>query len=173
MVLCEQCGSIRIVRARPETADRLVALFTSKRPFLCRRCGWRARRPWSDDDLTAVMNYGAGGAETDPDLAALDAEPKPSGRRSRRRGRQREHGESVTSAEPLDPATLALTRDGTAQATETTDGAGRISTRKRRSSRSRRKKSRRREIVAAIAVTALVMFLVVLLGLTGSCSSGL
>ncbi len=65
-------GSIGIVRARPESADRLVALFTSKRPFLCRRCGWRARRDWTDQALRKLTNYGAGGAEPDPLLASLD-----------------------------------------------------------------------------------------------------
>lgn len=117
------------------------------------------------------MNYGAGGAEPDPDLVVLDAEPSPSANRSRRRGRQRERRESGTSAEHLDP-TAALANGETDQATATADGPGRISTHKRRSVRSRRKNSRRREIVATVAVTAFVMFLVVLLVLTGSCSSG-
>lgn len=72
MALCEQCGSIQIVRARPRLADRLVALLTSKRPFICRRCRWRGRRGWTDQDLLNLSNYGAGGAEPDPALAALD-----------------------------------------------------------------------------------------------------
>jgi len=72
MVLCEQCGSIQIVRARLGLVDRLVAFLTWKRPFICRRCGWRGRRRWSDEELKERPAYGAGGAEPDPALAALD-----------------------------------------------------------------------------------------------------
>ncbi len=79
-------GSIGIVRARPESADRLVALFTSKRPFLCRRCGWRARRDWTDEALRKLTNYGAGGAEPDPLLASLDLEAAPDHRYYRSHG---------------------------------------------------------------------------------------
>ena len=74
MALCEQCGSISIVKAPPEPTDKLLAIFTSKRPFVCRRCGWRARRDWTDLELDNLRDYGAGGAEPDPSLAVLDGD---------------------------------------------------------------------------------------------------
>ena len=165
MALCEQCGSIQVVRAVPEFADKLVAYFSAKRPFFCRRCGWRGRRDWSDKALRALMNYGAGGAEPDPDLAVLDADPKQTQTRSARKGRQRKPKTPDTPIEQFDLATLELTHREGDQAAETSTGG-------RRSVRIRRTQSRRREIVATIVATALVMFLVVLLGLTGSCSGG-
>ncbi len=138
MALCEQCGSINLVRAQPGLSDRVVAFFTSIRPFVCRRCGWRARRDWSDDDLRELMNYGAGGAEPDPSLAVLDREPQVAAKTGTRK----------------DPTSGLPTRG------------------RRRKLRNRQKRSRRREVVATIAATALVMFIVVLLGLTRSCSGG-
>jgi hypothetical protein len=72
MALCEQCGSISIVRAQSTTGDKLAVLLTRKRPFLCLRCGWRARRRWSDIDLESLRSYGAGGAEPDASLSVLD-----------------------------------------------------------------------------------------------------
>ena len=140
MALCEQCGSINIVRAQSDPSDRVVAFFTSKRPFVCRRCGWRGRRDWKDRDLRELMNYGAGGAEPDPSLAVLDREPH-------------------ARPDAFDMAALDA-------------AAGPPTQRRRRKFRNRPKRSRRREVIATIAVTALVMFFVVLLGLTGSCSGG-
>jgi len=163
MTLCEQCGSISIVRSQPEPTDKLVRLFTAKRPFVCRRCGWKGRRSWTDADLRKLMDYGAGGAEPDPDLAVLDADPKQTQNRSARKNRQRKKRD--TPLEQFDLATLELVHREGDQATETSTGG-------RRSVRIRRTQSRRREIVATIVATALVMFLVVLLGLTGSCSGG-
>lgn len=172
MALCEQCGSISIVRARPEPTDKLVRLFTSKRPFVCRRCGWRGRRDWSDADLQALMDYGAGGAEPDPDLTVLDTDPELSRKRPRRRVRARQPRSTFDApAEQFDLAKLGL-KSGQADQGSAPIGAGQTLRRERRSVQSRRKKSRRREIVATVAATALVMFLVVLLGLTGSCSGG-
>jgi len=154
--------------------DKLVRLFTAKRPFVCRRCGWKGRRSWTDADLRKLMDYGAGGAEPDPALAALDSHQEPSVTRSGRTDRRRKPQQKPdpTPAQ-FDLAMLDLANAGTGQATAITDAStSRALPGERRSVRKRRKKSRRREIVATIAATALVMFLVVLLGLTGSCSGG-
>jgi len=120
------------------------------------------------------MDYGAGGTEPDPDLAVLDAEPKQRHKRPVRKGRQRKpRPKPDTTAEQFDLATLDLTRREWDQAAETSGtSAGRSSTGGRRSVRILRTQSRQREIVATIVATALVMFLVVLLGMTGSCSGG-
>ena len=124
MALCEQCGSIRIVRTQPEPVDKLVRWFTSKRPFVCRRCGWRGRRDGSDDALLSLMNYGAGGAEPDPALAALDSHQEPSVTRSGRRDRRRKrYQKSKTTAAQFDLATLDLANAGTPHATAITDAS--------------------------------------------------
>ena len=174
MALCEQCGSIRIVRAQLEPLDKLVRLVTAKRPFVSRRCRWRGRRDWSDDALQSLMNYGAGGAEPDPGLAALDSHQERSVTRSERKDRRRRPRQKPgTTPAQFDLATPDLANAGTAQATAIGDAStSRALPGERRSVRRRRRKSRRREIVATIAATALVLFLVVLLGLTRSCAGG-
>lgn len=172
MAVCEQCGSIRIVRARPEPMDRVVRLFTSKRPFLCRRCGWQGRRGWTDADLLALTNYGAGGAESDPALAVLDgpAESKPEKlRRGRAVARSSRNGKPEAEKFDMGPFNLAAAPANQPPDFETPGVPSRASPRVRPRSR-RRRRSRRREIVATVAVTALVLFTVVMLGLTGSCT---
>jgi hypothetical protein len=153
MAVCEQCGSIQIVTAQQEPADKLVAFFTAKRPFVCRRCGWRGRRAWTDEDLSSLRDYGFGGAEADPALAILD------------HGQGFARGRTLQDAEPtgFDLSVLDL-----AQA-ETHESTGAVELHERRSRRNRLKRSRRREIVAALAISALAMFLIAMLGLTGSC----
>lgn len=151
--LCERCGSISVVRGKPESADRLVAFFTAKRPFVCRRCGWRGRRDWSDADLSRLKDYGAGGAggaQLHPALAVLDREHKEDGELTQHQ---------------FDLAALDLAGSTESQR-DLTEGL------QRRKGRSRKKRSRRREIVAIVAATALVMFVVVMLGLTRRCSGG-
>lgn len=126
MAVCEQCGSIRIVRARPEPLDRVVRLFTSKRPFLCRRCGWQGRRGWTDADLLALTNYGAGGAESDPALAVLDgpAESKPKQlRRGRAVARSYRRGKPEAGKFDQGPFNLAATPAGQPPDLES-DGSG-------------------------------------------------
>ncbi len=165
MALCEQCGSINLVRTQPGFSDRVVTLFTSKRPFVCRRCRWRGRRDWSDEDLRALMNYGAGGAVLDPSLAVLDVEPQVAAKTGARKSQPRKSaGEADTRPEGLDLAALDLA------ALDPASGPPRRGRHRKR--RNRQKRSRRREVVATIAATALVVFIVVLLGLTGSCSGG-
>ena len=169
MTLCERCGSIRIVRVRLEPADRLVAVFTGRRPFLCRRCGWRGRRNWSDKDLKNLLDYSAGGAETDPALAALD---QPHERRKRGNSVETERAstnEHAAESFELDSTTLASGESSRFAVPRNEKHAGRSATRKRRPQRSRRKQTGRRGMLAAIAGSALLMFLAVILSLTGSC----
>ena len=176
MALCEQCGSINIVRVQSELADKFAACFSSKRPFACRRCGWRGRRDWSDENLRELMNYGAGGAEPDPSLTVLDREPQAAARTGARSVLPRKLRKNTTqSGEVFDLAAIDLATGETSQphAPVTPDlTAGRPRHVRRRRLRDRQKRSRRREIIAGIAATALVMLFVVLFGLTGSCSGG-
>jgi len=71
-MLCERCGSIQTARARATFVDKILLLLTGREPFICRRCGWRARRAWDDnarvDRRTAVDPSTA----YDPNLVALD-----------------------------------------------------------------------------------------------------
>jgi len=147
MALCERCGSIQIVRARSRLADRAVALLTAKRPFVCRRCGWRGRRAWTDSDLAKLADLRSSGeVAVDPSLVALDHIPR----------------EAVRPSE-FELSTLDLTPPVTADEKIVSSRHG------RRGKRRRQKRSRRREIFAVIAVSALAMLGIVLLGLTGSC----
>ncbi len=49
-MLCDRCGSIDVVRARARVMDKVIGLFTGKNVFACRRCGWRGRKSWSEDE---------------------------------------------------------------------------------------------------------------------------
>lgn len=68
-MLCERCGSIDIVRARSRGLDKFIAFFTVRRPFLCRRCSWRARRPWVEDDRIDRSNMALTDS-SDPEIQA-------------------------------------------------------------------------------------------------------
>jgi hypothetical protein len=70
-MVCERCGSIDIVRARSQGLDKFIAVFTIRRPFLCRRCGWRARRPWLEEDRVDRSDM-APADPLDPKMAVLD-----------------------------------------------------------------------------------------------------
>lgn len=173
MALCERCGSISIVRAQPQPLDKLVRLFTVNRPFLCRRCGWRGRRRWSDDDIRALAGYGAGGAEPDPSLAGLDGAAASRRQRKRNRGRKPTTAANPEVAAPgFDLAELDLSAGAVRFHENDKESLRRAPIGAHRLRRRRRNQSRRRGMFAAIAATALVMFVAVMLGMTGSCSSG-
>lgn len=160
--LCENCGSISIERAKAKFSDKLVAIVTGRRPFLCRRCGWRARRYWTDNDLDQLHAYGAGGAEPDPTLAVLDRE-EPS-----RVHWEPETGQPEPAAFDLDAVNLQA---GEPQQSEDPLGDGHtVTTNKRPNRRGRRKRSGRQKRLVAIAGIALLILVVVVLSLTGSCS---
>lgn len=78
IMLCERCGSIDIVRARSRGLDKIIALLTIRRPFLCRRCGWRARRPWLEEDRPDWQKVRTTDSY-DPAMAVLDDEEKRGG----------------------------------------------------------------------------------------------
>lgn len=174
MALCEQCGSISIVLAKSERLDKVFSLFGSSRPFICCRCGWRARRDWSDEDLRDLSNYGVGGAEYDPALAVLDTPPPARSKQSKKRKpkaariQRRKQDSREFDLGKLD---LGATSVYEADRFESAAVASR-SIEKPRPRALRRRNSRQREVVATIAATALVVFLVVMLGLTGSCAGG-
>ncbi len=157
-MVCEQCGSIRITMKRTRLLDRVAALLFLGRPVICLRCGWRARRNWTEKDLPGSQ-YGAGGVELDPALEILDAGPN-----------QAREGKAKTIPEPvIDLGQLDLA--GTAGDQPPPDGGAGVTEPGRRSRKLRKRfrRSRRREILGTIAASALALFVVLIFGLAGSC----
>ena len=165
-VSCERCGSISVGRAQPIKADRLVALFSANRPFLCRRCGWRARRGWSDADLSELSEYGLGGTEADPALVILD-DPQGLINGSNQRFADTVHGESRSELERFQLDVSNLTRAPLEVGDRTEATAEEFE--QHHHHRKRRKRHRQAKLARAIAVTLLALSMAVLIG-TGSCS---
>ena len=167
MVSCEQCGSIRIARAHPSRADRLVAILTSHRPFVCRRCGWRARRTWTNADLKSLEEHLAGDGEPDPGLAVLDASPGYNlGAKQR----------AAVESDDFRLEDLRFTDDQPPSSTPTDDveedGVDRGNTERglnRPRFRQRRRITRRRRIAGTVAISALAMFIIAIASLTSNC----
>lgn len=167
MLACEQCGSINVAKARPAGRDRILSLFSRKRPIVCRRCGWRRRRQWTDDQLMRQKQLVTGGISEDPQLAGLDGIF------------QHMNAVAATSSQPegqaaavLDEFDLAsLNSDCIVRSTGDTTAEVHSAATTRPRSRSRRRRSRWRSI-AEIA-TALTFIGSVLLGLVASEGCGL
>jgi hypothetical protein len=73
LTLCERCGSIQTARARATLFEQILIILTRRKPFICLRCGWRARRAW--DDNARVDRIGTAVdplTSYDPNLVALD-----------------------------------------------------------------------------------------------------
>jgi hypothetical protein len=174
MALCERCGSIHVVKAPGSGVDAAISFFTRFKPFICRRCGWRGRRAWNENAKIDRSHLALEPeAAYDPALADLDEErsvPEITSRR-RRRGGSKQEPKAEPKAEPgddfdlppltpLDPAELL-----DHQLSETAHVRKRSGRRKV----DRMRRGRRREIIGAVAIAAGVMFLIVMLGLSGSC----
>lgn len=161
MKSCERCGSIRIVRVEAESVVAKMLSAARRRQFKCERCGWSAHRDWSDADLETMASYAASGvAEIDPDLTNLDSH------RKRKRKRTKEHTAPESfklSGIPTEPEADEPLADY---------GRQRARTGGRKRLRVRRRHSVRSEILAAIAISFFVIFVVAILGLTGSCGGG-
>jgi hypothetical protein len=159
MVLCEKCGSIQIEKAPRAAFDILIAYVSTRRPFLCLRCGWRGRRDWTDEEIRERPGCGPSGAVADPAMSALDgAPPAPV---------------MLDSAAPdfgtqLDKATQAMDALPVAQPTF----AAPMSRGAQRPIR-RRRHPRRREIVNTTVVTVGILSIFGLLLLMRNCASGI
>lgn len=80
MVVCERCGSFRVVRGRSTLLGDLLSVLIRKRPVICCRCGWRARRSWTDRELEVRMEPQVGNWDGPAiDLTVLDKSIAPSG----------------------------------------------------------------------------------------------
>ena len=164
-VVCGQCGSVNLVEAKPKLADRVIRIVTSRRPILCRRCGWRARRSWTADDLRRRSEYGAGGAEPDPSLSVLDRDLGTDSRSRQFSSEKLGEGERFDLGQ-----SNVVSQDDTFRETQSPSATRvRPKVRQRRSLRRRRNKSSRREVLATVAATAFVLFSVALFALAGSC----
>ena len=169
MALCEQCGSIRVIQQPLTMLDYVVVAFTGRRPFCCQRCGWRARRAWTKQDLKDPAEYGLGGGEIDPELQSLD-DP---GRLLRQRGasnKSKRSEERESFALDLEESQRVATVGEPSPSLYSSDRSFNQSVNRRRRRSSRRGRSGRREIVASIAITSLVTALGLILALTGSCT---
>jgi hypothetical protein len=136
-------------------------MFGKGRWFACRRCGWRGRRAWSDKDLLRRYEYGAGGAEIDPEMVVLDS---PGAARAKLKHRpKRRKAQDSPSDDPLrvTPETLHESHAPVATYSRNT------------SRRSRRRRSRRtsRAVVITVAVTLAALTLAAL-GSTAGCYQG-
>lgn len=181
MALCEQCGSIQLVRARSGPIDRGLAKFTSLRPFMCRRCGWRGRRSWTEADIVDPSEYGiAIGATTDPALSTLDhpslkssSEPKPKASRKRKTRK----ATPAKGFRPLAPTEFDLSEIGWNQPdsapadTPSSLGTRSWDERTRGINEQRLKRANRRQIIGTIAMSALALFVFTLLSIGRSCGA--
>ena len=140
MALCENCGSIQVVRTKSTAIDRAVRLLSGRKPFVCRRCGWRARRRWDESNPSRYLEPTVWAAN-DPELVALD-EVAP--------------GSEIPPHQSMGGGsdTVAVLRQGP---------------RKKRGHK-RAARTSRHEILGAVALTGVVMFAVAMFGLIGSCS---
>lgn len=170
MVLCEQCGSIQIVSVRPKAIDRIIATVSSKRPFMCKRCGWRALRAWTDADFVRPDHYGTG-AEIDPELVVLDAPSHEHRHRSRDKKQPLEPAEAAIPSQGFDFSELDFSTveppDGGPLEDLTSRPKQKPYDRAPRPSFNRR---HRREIVATVAMSALAVFVTAMITLSGSCN---
>ena len=166
MPVCETCGSISVVRARPTFVDKVVRILIGRQPVICRRCGWRARRPW--DEQTAAAQWTLARTSRiaqDPEMAVLDQEPsgtvdsEPVAREGR-------------SAPPLDqfkvePDTLSDLKPALLESDHR-----RPPTSRKPRNRFRDRRGARRETIGAVAITMGVVFVVLMFVLVGSCTNG-
>ena len=149
----------------------VVALISSKRRFVCRRCGWRALREWRDDDLAKPGQLDPSGvqsgSESDPVFTVLNEpiELKPEDYQQAAADAQ------LDTPGDFDLATLDLSAPDPVR-TPDADTESRVAfwtLTERGTWRKRRMYSRDREIAATIAVTALALSIAAL-ALSGSCS---
>ena len=157
MAVCERCGSIQVAVARRQPIDRLIFALTSKRQFTCRRCGWRARRGWSDSELVRFERPVTGGVESGASLIALDDAMSATAKRRLERRRQRRSGSHAQASE-FDLDQLDLSSHERPQAKTAVVPILRPRAARRRPVR-RFRSRRRREILTTFCVTAVIMFL--------------
>ena len=47
-MICERCGSINVRRVQASSLERFLRMFTGRKRFFCKRCGWSALRAWDE-----------------------------------------------------------------------------------------------------------------------------
>lgn len=179
MAVCEQCGSIQLVRARSGLVDQWLTAVAGRKPFTCRRCGWRGRRNWTQADIPDPNEYGSShGATPDPALSVLDAPavPQPVSR-SKKKPAKKKKASSKASGDPakadFDLAGLEWVagQDSTADhdATPPSLNVTGWDERVRGIVQQRQRRSQRRQLVGTIAMSALALFLFSLLSFSRGC----
>ena len=71
-MLCEQCGSSAVGRARSSRIDRIVRFFTGRKRYLCLDCGWTALRAWTHQGYEEPMATPDPRAASRPDDFDID-----------------------------------------------------------------------------------------------------
>jgi hypothetical protein len=164
MPLCETCGSISVVRAKPNFLDKVIRTLNGRQPVICRRCGWRARRPWDEQAAAARLALAHVSRITqDPELAVLDQESARAVDRAR---------ETTSPAVPdqsfnLKPDDLSDLKPALSESSQLRRPSSRHP-----SKRFRDRRHARRETIGAVAVTMAVVFVVLMFVLVSSCTGG-
>lgn len=170
-VVCERCGSIQLIKARGDSRDVALSVLTGARIFVCRRCGWSARRKWSDADLDYSSYYSATAeTELDPALKVLDEPSRGAAQVARRR---RKHRKRKRTHE-FDLAGVRETpfpEAGSVTDLYQPHSSDLPLLRSRRRNRDHRLRPGRREVLATIAITSLALFLTVIIVMGQSCAS--
>jgi len=47
-MICERCGSTSLRRLKAKPLERFLRIFTGKKRFFCKRCGWSGLRDWDE-----------------------------------------------------------------------------------------------------------------------------
>lgn len=153
--MCEECGSIQVFRDSASAGEAVLVLF-GRQPVKCRRCGWRALRRWTDEQL--VQNTRRSlivEDEADRSLDALD-------------GPRREIQRRSSDTETPDEFDFESIERGSVEPAAIDVGAERQAEPRRRIRARRRSRQPRREIFAAIAITCGALAVILLSG--GSCN---
>lgn len=165
MTVCERCGSVRVFQDNLGLLDQVLALLGNRRPFTCRRCGWRGRRNWpARTDSQEIPGPSAHPELRDPDMVVLDLPP---GSRTRA---WTAHDRAVSEFERLELETPDAAAGATADVKTNRRPDGRVRRRRRKHRLDRRGRFQRQEVYTAIALSLLATSLVALIVLLRSCA---
>jgi hypothetical protein len=159
--VCEECGSFNLVRARSTWVDRGLSHISGRRPIFCRRCGWRARRAWTEENIVGPHAIWEDDG-TEPWIPNID-EPAKEVRRTRKKSSAGKRARKGTTAKADRPAEFDLR-----ELPEEVEDAVSIELESRRPIaepiqqrfRARRRRRRMAEIITTVAISVLVTLMV-------------
>lgn len=165
MAVCERCGSIQVVRLQPSLIDRGLTLLDSRKPYKCRRCGWKGRRGFGADASSGLVEVELSDGTTDPSLSVLDDMDRPGDRASGQGPRPLE--QEPSSGE----FNLSLTEGSNDREAELRHrhSLKQWNHRRRNIDSRRLKRSRRRQVLGSIVISTLILLVGATVGLSSSC----